>query len=412
LLHFQQQQTPKGASMPLITLWRATPETVLEMTLPTVVRMAIDPDNSLRDGSPGSLEFRQFLTEIDSKKLSSFATYCLENPFTESGQVLQDIVNEIGRRMGFVAENGRYRGVRNDIGYDGIWRSAGNSLVVEVKTTDAYAISLDVIVDYRDRLVEESRIPKDTPILIVIGRRDTSSLEAQVRGSRHAWSIRIVGVDALVKLMEVNLSTSSSDVTEKIHTILRPFEYTRIDQIVDVVFTTIEDKEQQLVEEVNPIVIEEEEEQEQERRTQIRTPRQTIELVKDQSISLLAKRELTALQKRRNSLYSDPSNDVHAVVVASKRYDDDGYWYAYHDDPQRTFLIEGKRSFLVLAMTDKDFAFAIPFVEIEKVWDDLHQTVLDSGRVYKHLLTYEVNGKYHLRIRRIGNHLDLGDFKI
>jgi len=56
--------------MPLITLWRATPETVLEMTLPTVVRMAIDPDNSLRDGSPGSLEFRQFLTEIDSKKLS------------------------------------------------------------------------------------------------------------------------------------------------------------------------------------------------------------------------------------------------------------------------------------------------------------------------------------------------------
>jgi hypothetical protein len=173
LLHFQQQQTPKGASMPLITLWRATPEALLEMTLPTVVRMAIDPDNSLRDGSPGSLEFRQFLTEIDSKKLSSFATYCLENPFTDSGQVLQDIVNEIGRRMGFIAENGRYRGVRNDIGYDGIWRSAGNSLVVEVKTTDAYAISLDVIIDYRDRLVEESRIPKDTPILIVIGRRDT-----------------------------------------------------------------------------------------------------------------------------------------------------------------------------------------------------------------------------------------------
>ena len=392
----------------LITVWRATPEAVLKMTLPTVVRMASDPDNSLRDGSPGSLEFRQFLTEIDSKKLSSFATYCLENPFTDSGQVLQDIVNEIGRRMGFVAENGRYRGVQNDIGYDGIWRSGSNNLVVEVKTTDAYTISLDVIVGYRDRLVEEDRIPNDTPILIVIGRRDTSSLEAQVRGSRHAWSIRIVGVDALIKLMEVNLNTSSSDVTEKIHTILRPFEYTRIDQIVDVVFTTVEDKDQQLVEELNPIVIEEE----QETPAQIRTPRQIIELVKDQSISLLARRESTALQKRRNSLYSDPSNDVRAVVVASKRYDSDGYWYAYHDDPQRKFLSEGGRSFLVLAMTDKDFAFAIPFVEIENVWADLRQTVLDSGRVYKHLDMYEVNGRYHLRIRTIGNHLDLDDFKI
>ena len=394
--------------MPLITLWRATPKAVLEMTLPTVVRMASDPDNSLRDGSPGSLDFRQFLTEIDSKKLSSFATYCLENPFTDSGQVLQDIVNEIGRRMGFVAENGRYRGVQNDIGYDGIWRSGSNNLVVEVKTTDAYTISLDVIVGYRDRLVEEDRIPNDTPILIVIGRRDTSSLEAQVRGSRHAWSIRIVGVDALIKLMEVNLSTSSSDVTEKIHTILRPFEYTRIDQIVDVVFTTVEDKDQQLVEALNPIVIEEE----QGTPAQIRTPRQTIELVKDQSISLLARRESTALQKRRNSLYSDPSNDVHAVVIASKRYDSDGYWYAYNDDPQRKFLSEGGRSFLVLAMTDKDFAFAIPFVEIEKVWADLYETVLGNGRVYKHLDMYEVNGRYHLRIRTIGNHLDLDDFKI
>ena len=89
--------------MSLINLWRATPETVLGMTLPTVVRMAIDPDNSLKDGSPGSLAFRQFLTEVDSKKLASFATYCLENAFTDSGQVLQDIVNEIGRRLGFSA---------------------------------------------------------------------------------------------------------------------------------------------------------------------------------------------------------------------------------------------------------------------------------------------------------------------
>jgi len=46
------------------------------------------------------LAFRQFLTEIDSKKLASFATYCLENAFTDSGQVLQDLVNEIGRRLG------------------------------------------------------------------------------------------------------------------------------------------------------------------------------------------------------------------------------------------------------------------------------------------------------------------------
>lgn len=394
--------------MSLINLWRATPETVLGMTLQTVIRMAIDPDNSLKDGSPGSLAFRQFLAEIDSNKLASFATYCLENAFSDSGQVLQDIVNEIGRRLGFTAENGRYRGVRNDIGYDGIWSANNQSLVVEVKTTDAYAINLDVIANYRDRLVVANRIPIDTPILIVIGRKDTSSLEAQVRGSRHAWSMRIVGIDALIKLMEVNLTTSSDDVTEKIHTILRPFEYTRIDQIVDVVFTTVEDKEQQIEEEIPHLELV----GEQERRTQQRTPREIIDTKKMTSIERLSRRESAAIQKRRNSLYSDPLDDVHAVVVVSKRYDDNGYWYAYHGEPHRKFLSQGKKGFLMLAMTDKDFAFAVPFDALEKIWEDLHQTVLASGRIYKHLSTYEVDGKFHLRIRNANAQLALDPYKV
>lgn len=38
-------------------------------------------------------------------------------------------------------------------------------------------------------------------------------------------------------------SGGGDQVTAKIHKILRPFEYTRIDDIVDIVFTTAEDKE-------------------------------------------------------------------------------------------------------------------------------------------------------------------------
>jgi len=293
-------------------------------------------------------------------------------------------------------------------GRSGIWTANGQSLVVEVKTTDAYTIRLDTIANYRDRLVEENRIPKETPILIVIGRNDTTSLEAQVRGSRHAWSMRIAGIDSLIKLMEVNLTTSSDDVTEKIHTILRPFEYTRIDQIVDVVFTTVEDKEHQIEEEISPVTLE----VEQGRRTQQRTPREIIDNKKITSIERLAKRESAAIQKRHNSLYSDPADEVHAVVVVSKRYDDGGYWYAYHEDPQRKFLSQGKKGFLVLSMTDKEFAFAVPFHVLELVWNDLHQTVSDSGRIYKHLLTYEVDGKFHLRIRSVDTHLELDPYKV
>ena len=121
--------------MPLLEIWKATRESVVKMNLEAIVR--ISGDGQLKDGSEASREFRQFLTEVESEKLSEYANYCLTNAFTGSGQVLQDIINEVGRRLGFAAENGRYQGVRNDIGYDGIWTCGEECLVIEVKNTDA-----------------------------------------------------------------------------------------------------------------------------------------------------------------------------------------------------------------------------------------------------------------------------------
>jgi len=170
-----------GHIMPLAEIWKATPGTILGMNISAILNIATNGDR-LKDGSDGAREFREFLAQIDAKKLADFAVYCVENSFQDSGQVLQDLVNEMGRRLGFKAENGRYQGVRNDIGFDGIWSDPDGSIVIEVKTTDAYTIKLDTVARYRDRLVEEGRVSKDAPILLVIGRNDTSSLEAQVRG--------------------------------------------------------------------------------------------------------------------------------------------------------------------------------------------------------------------------------------
>ncbi len=402
-----------GTYMPLIEIWSATPKTVLGMLLPAVVNIATN-GNILKDGSEGSKDFRQYLTEIESGKLAEYATFCIENAFTDSGQVLQDVVNEIGRRLGFNAENGRYRGVRNDIGYDGIWTADGQSLVIEVKTTDAYTIKLDVIAKYRDRLVEENRIPQETPILIVIGRNDTSSLEAQVRGSRYAWSMRIVGIDALIKLMEVNLSTTSESVTEKIHTILRPFEYTRIDQIVDVVFTTAEDKE-------NEIEIDDTDEKSvlvadtnvlRQHATPQFTPKSIIELKKSEAIERLNKKFSKVLVKKKNSLFSDRDDEVHAAVAISKKYTraEDFYWYAYHEQ-QRKFLSESTIGLMVYGMSDTDIAFAIPYAKLEELRDKLNSTIREDGREYKHIFIHQKSNQYVLKLKG-GDELGIDQYQI
>ena len=397
--------------MPLINFWKTNPGEVLGLNLEAIVRLA--GDGQLKDGSDCSQEFRQFIVEVESEKLADYANHCLTNSFTNSGQVLQDIVNEIGRRLGFEVENGRYHGVRNDIGFDGIWRHNDEALIVEVKTTDAYTIKLDVVTRYRERLIEAGKVLKETPILLVIGRNETESLEAQVRGSKHAWSMRIVGIDALVKLMKINLSSLSEKVTEKIHAILHPFEYTRVDSIVDVVFTATEDKENDLS---PPEDVDLSEQATGTKRTTSleRTPQQLIDVKKADSIRRFSSKVGVAIQKRRHSMYSDPKDDVHGVVAMSKRYEKGGvfYWYAFHKEPQKAFLSHAKAGFMIFGMADKDLAFAVPIDLLDRNWDKMLSTVRDSGAEYKHIYIREVAEKYLWRVREVGSEIDLTEYRI
>lgn len=83
------------------------------------------------------------------KLIQQYATNCLEQSFKDSGSALQDIVNEIGCRLGYHVEAGLYQGKPGKIGFDGVWRRGnGYSIVIEVKTIDAHSIDINKIADY------------------------------------------------------------------------------------------------------------------------------------------------------------------------------------------------------------------------------------------------------------------------
>jgi hypothetical protein len=54
---------------------------------------------------------------------------------------------------------GRYAGVTNAVGFDGLWSHDSLRIVVEVKTTDAYTIKAATLVGYVDALISEKVIP-------------------------------------------------------------------------------------------------------------------------------------------------------------------------------------------------------------------------------------------------------------
>jgi hypothetical protein len=121
--------------------------------------------------------FRRFLKEnvIEIGKLRDYVEECLRNSGDQYCRALQDLVNHMGRFLQFEVTFGRYHGVQGEIGFDGLWTSPkGFHLVVEVKTTEAYAIKTSTLMDYVNRLITEKKIPDlDHAIgLYVVGRPD------------------------------------------------------------------------------------------------------------------------------------------------------------------------------------------------------------------------------------------------
>jgi response regulator of citrate/malate metabolism len=405
--------------MPLITLWSSSPEAVDQFTIEQVVATA--GDGALKDNSVCSDELRRYLAQVPSAKIEAYIDHCLSSAFNKGGMVLQDLINELGRRLDYSVTNGRYQGTTNSIGFDGVWTSPdGHSIIVEVKTTDAYRISLDTIAGYRTRLEAAGQIGKAATMLIVVGRDDTGELEAQIRGSRHAWDIRLISADALVKLVRLKESSEEPETSGKIRSLLIPMEYTRLDAMIDVMFTTATDVEQasklpepdidQSRESAEP----EPSSSRQEKGVWEFTEPQLLQEKRNQIITALSRANAVSFIKKSASLYWDVAHEVRIACTLSKRYTKKGayrYWYAYHP-AWDTFLAEGKAGFFVLGCMDLSFAFAIPFSVLHPLLDSFNTTTVDTGKLYWHIHIVDTNGGFGLLLPKKGKNLDLRPYQI
>lgn len=313
--------------------------------------------------------------------------------------MLQDVVNELGRRLDFVVSGGKYQGTTNAIGFDGVWHSKTATLVVECKTTDAFPVNLEKLAGYREKLINEHAIPPASGVLLVVARTDTGSLEAQVRGSKHAWAMRIIGLEALIKLVSVKEGSMSEEVVTRIHSLLLPIEYTCVDRIVDIVFTTTEDKAQALVIDSNPDSGKGANEVDQ------------LSLKLAIAASYGKVRDLTLI-RRKFSLFSDPGDQTHAVVVLSKRYETDrAYWYGYLKI-QREWLAAAKSSVMVFGMIDRPTSvIALPFAKLEEIIPKTNYRQYGK-REYWDIYFRDHDGKLWLWLPPVGKEEDLSEFVV
>jgi len=171
--------------------------------------------------------FRRFLRKNvhEVGEIRDHIEQCLRTSGEQYNRALQDLVNYVGEFLGFKVEFGRYRGVQNQIGFDGLWQSpTGLNFVVEVKTTETYAIRTATLVGYVDELISEKRIPSwDVALgLYIVGRPDPElrQLENAIVAEKRTHQLRVISVESLLTLAEI---MSEYDVThEDMLIMLRP----------------------------------------------------------------------------------------------------------------------------------------------------------------------------------------------
>jgi hypothetical protein len=400
--------------MPLLALWKSNPSAIGESTIEQLV--AIAGDGNLRDGSTCSTELREYFKQVPSSTLQGYVDHCLTVGFAKSGLVLQDLINELGRRLDYQVEDGRYQGTTNAIGYDGIWRSPeGHFLIVEVKTTDSFRVSLDTIANYRERLFDQQRISTSSSILIVVGRHQTGELEAQIRGSRHAWDVRLISIDALSKLVQLKENSDSADTGQKIRGVLVPAEYTRLDNLIDVMFTAATDVETTIVEVSarSEITAEPSNDEATGSGWQF-TDFRLLDAKRQQIVDTLARRLGETLIKKSRALFWNADHGKRAACSISKRYlgrSTYPYWYAYH--PQwDDFLGGGDEGYFILGCMDLDVAYAIPLpvMRANLAWLN---TTTTSRSTYWHIHLVEIdNGEHALALPKKQGQLSLAEYKL
>lgn len=384
--------------MSLLDLWRDSPSQVKEKRVRQII--AFSGSGQLSDRGESSAEFREFLGHAPSAMLSRFAWECLENSFPDSGFALQDIVNQVGKRLGFAVEYGHYRGVSGEIGHDGIWRRKDDiAIVVEIKTTDSFRIDLDIPARYRNQLIRSGAIEEGcSSILVVVGRQDTGDLEAQVRGSRHAWDMRLISVDRLLRLMHLREDLEDPFIFDKISGILTPQEYTKVDGIVDLVFLAAED-----VKEERSVVDDSVDELKEKQFTPVNFHEACIERIQ-QVIE-------PTLVKQSRAAWRSPGDEVSVVCIVSRAYEKSthvGYWFAFHPY-QQEFLESAATGWIACGCGSSESILMIPLSEFSQWLDGLHMTEAED-RTYWHLRISQHGEKFLLDRRKGYDSIDLSEY--
>ena len=374
-----------------------------EKTLAQIITFA--GDGKLRDDNATSREFRDLLGHIQLPEIRAYAVECINstaNNFPENGRVLQDIVNQVGKRLGFEVEDGRYgRGTPDAPSYDGVWKLPDKRvIVVESKLNAAFAMDLDQVARYRLHLIASHPVLTDdlVSVLLVAGHGNMGNLAMQIRGSRHAWDMRIISVDALLKIAEIK-ERVEAPTFRRFHEILVPKEFIRLDEVAELFLSTASEASDEEDEAAQMEAAAADDVLELKTEDNVKKPPFRVATVNRVQTALQAQGAISSeLIPRSRTTFSTPDGACGIVCLTSKNYrrGEGRFWFSLRDY-QKKFLESLSRAWVALGCGTEKVIVLFPWEDLSSRLGTFLQNRNTSGAKQWHLDIHESDGRLVMR---------------
>jgi hypothetical protein len=229
-----------------------------------------------------------------------------------------------------------------------------------------------------------------------------------------------------LRLVQLKENAQDAITGKKIRELLFPMEYTRLDQIIDVMFTTATDVEAVLNTEGDALNVDitqdksvtsealDPSEPLSSKGTWEFTDSRLLQGKREEILQSVSQKIGAALIKKSRALYWDASHDNRVACSISKRYTRTNsyrYWYAFH--PQwDEFLRDGKTGLFVLGCMDQRFAFSIPWSVLNPLLPYLNTTTTERSTYWHIHIGEDEKSGYYLLVSKKDEDLPLSDYVI
>jgi len=197
---------------------------------------------------------------------------------------------------------------------------------------------------------------------------------------------------------------------------LVPVEYTRIDELVGVVFAATKDVEEFSEDIVSEdVVLEDVKESKDSQHYNEKTSSEIITEIREKIIAAVSTSTGSTLIKKTRAMFWSSDHKVRVACTLSKLYESQGamkYWYAYHPSWD-AFLSGGDTAHLALGCVDLNEAFLLPLNIIQAALPNLHVTQKTDDKKYWHIKIIEqTKGSFFLQVPAPGKNILLTGYML